>query len=415
MNKTKNGLHLKTSQLQIRAMDLVQSIDMVNNTLQDWTDAKTSVREMIKQRSQELQDQVKSIERKLLATLDSKEDEMTVKDEAFAKKKHLHRVLRSSLSIVDFLRLLVEFGEMDEVNVYSDVIRQREQKLFARPIVLTQKRYNFEFLEGKTEDAVEKLFGAITVTPEEIEIWDPNKPAHKIHSDTNGMNNDIGQDEETFITSESNSSNRIQSKNITYNGTQEVSDQSSSSYITRRQMNMPQPRGNRRAPPSKSLSFDSSYSGSPLSYVANHQITNHMLYGNLHDHGNTHEQNTTEFEILNENETPLSQTKTKHTQYRDLDKDSFQSAIDSLISSSKAVQPFSQRSRRCSAPPSTIIDALNRRRLSALSILERANINTDGLTVTTDIESGMNEARQEWMRENMKRKIDRGDSIQEIV
>jgi hypothetical protein len=61
------------------------------------------------------------------------------------------------------------------------------------------------------------------------------------------------------------------------------------------------------------------------------------------------------------------------------------------------------------------MESLNRRRLSALSILERANINTKGFNVTTDIESGINEARLEWLRENVRKKVERQNSQEEPV
>jgi len=410
MNKTKNGLHLKTSELQARAMDLVQSIDKVNSTLQEWTDAKTSVRELIKQRSQDIQDHVKGIERKLLSQLDAREDEIDIRDEAFAKKKQLHGILRSSLSLVDFLRLLVEYGEVDEVEVYSEVITKREQKLYAGPINVNQKKYDFKIQDSRPLDMLEKLFGSVTATHEEVEVWDPNKPANNVNGDMNG--NDNGYDVETNIRSRSYTlpSYSVEKDN---EDTLEENVQTESSCINsgaRRQVNKPQPRFSRRTIASKSTSFDSGFEPNIYHTHQNQNLSEKMLYGNPTDH------NITEFEILNENEAPAYNSKIKQTKLnRSIDKDSFQTAIDSLISSSKVDQPSTQRPRRCSAPSFTIIDTLNRRRLSALSILERANINTDGLTVTTDIESGMNEARQEWMRENLKRKIDRGDSIQEIV
>lgn len=400
-------------------MDLVQSIDKVNNALQDWTDSKTSVREMIKQRSREMQEQVRSIERKLLADLDDKYKEESVRDDAFGVKNSLHKTLRSSLSMVDFLRLLMEYGESDDVDLYSEMIRNREQRLYSGPVVLERNTFQFECQENETGKGLEDMFGKVVEVSESIVVWDPNRPTYKADTAVSNGNNRRESDQERIIDDQGNvlaENMTNQALNIENNGeeadpgsVQSYNDYSGTSW---RQFNRPTSRGNRRGLPTKSISFDSSLTnGRHYATNGNQELYDNMLYGG------TRGENTTEFEILNENETSNNRCVNNNNVKRNLNrKDSFKSAIDALVSSSKVIHHYGgQRSRRDSAPPSMMIDSLNRRRLNALSILERSNICTDGFQMTTDVESGMNEARQEWLRENLQRKLHRSTSIQETV
>ncbi|WAR31330.1 RN207-like protein [Mya arenaria] len=224
--KVRNGLKLKTCQLQVRAIDLVHGIDKVNKSFNTFLEQKHEFREVVKHRSMEIQDAVKAVERRILARIDDRDVEEEVKNDAFEK----------------------------------------------------------------------------------------------------------------------------------------------------------------------SMSFDTAVH-SPYTYITseNQPLIDNALYGKNKNN------KSTEFEILNETKSNQQVDDSANTS-----EDQFHKAIDTLVS--RTSHPTSHRSRRVSAPPSMIIDALHKRRLSALSILERANINTEGLQLASDIETGMTEARQEWKEENVRRR-----------
>jgi hypothetical protein len=351
----------------------------------------------------ELQDAVRCIERRLLSQLEDKDSHTDLKDEAFNVKNKLHKTLRTSLGVVDFLRLVSEFGNREELEKYSCLATAREERLFTDTVSVTENNFSFEHPQMDIEDNLEMMFGSLSEIMEETTVWDPQSLV--LHDDPldHGTNDSIIRYPRTDPKLDLNYTEDNERDHYHADFTEDTGAIMSSRFARRQQFSNHQVKGHQRHP-MKSMSFDES---SPYDYVhsENEDFQQKLLHAqdpNLHPR----------FQILNEHETKSDTGQTKVKGH-----DSVQTAMHSLESSSKKAAPGGYRSmsRRLSAPPSLLIDTLNRRRLSALSILERANINTEGLNVTSDIESGMNEARLEWLRENVRKKVQRSISQDEVV
>lgn len=317
--------------------------------------------------------------------------------------------MRTSLGLVDFLRLVSEFGNKEELEKYSALALAREDRLYDKKIYMVENSYSFEHPTIDLNEALEMMFGTMSEITEETVAWDPNKVAYQ----SSLSQGPVGQ-----FSSEFSDMDPRTEPNIAFNYTEinetdrdqnvtDIKNTSMSDRITKRHFSSVQSKQHRR--PMKSMSFDASLPSSPYHYITseNQALQQEMLHAQ-------DENIKPPFQVLNEHET-VSDTDTQATKVKG--QKSVQSAIHTLEESSKLIGPGSQRSmsRRLSAPPSLLIDTLNRRKLSALSILERANISTEGLHVTSDIESGMNEARLEWLRENVRKKAERRVSQDEEV
>lgn len=337
-----------------------------------------------------------------------------MKNEAFTVKTKLHKTLRTSLSLVDFLRLVSEYGEGAELHSYTTMATEREEKLYKKPITMTENNYRFDHPNVDFVEGLEIMFGSLLEITEETIVWDPHKniyPGPEHNSENQLMFDSVDRYQRTDPKPAENCTETPNYTEINENGTVREGHTDTLSRFAKRQFASSQLRHNRRHP-MKSISFDCS-SVSPYHYVTseNNNLQPRMMQGA--DSRNIHPG----FQILNEQSDTDTTTDSNSQGTDEKSQKSMESAIDSLETSAKVIQPMGHRSmsRRLSAPPSLLIDTLNRRRLSALSILERSNINTEGLNVTTDIESGMNEARLEWLRENVRKKVERRASKDDSV
>ena len=376
LERTRHGLRLKTSQLQVRAMDLVQSIDRVNQHVQDFENARAEVRETVKHRAFQMQEAVRGIERRLLAQVDSKEFEEALREEAFDVKNNLHTALRSTLTMVDFLRLLSGFGHHEDIETYVGQIRQREQDIYSKPITLTNKMYKLDMNSSDLESELVDMFGVLSEISEEKCVWDLTASSH--HHEIQRQSSEIIDPTHLLYGEGLSSHIRSPVEHLTHHGRSHFTGHSSQK--------------SRRNTLQKSMSFDT-HGSSPYQYVTS---DNQQLYDAALLQG-TSANKAAEYKVLNEKEGVTHEKLNK--------------AVDMLVSSSAKDQPFSPSHRRTSAPSTTILDALNRRRLSALTILERSNISTEGLTMASDIEAGMSEARQEWQHRHQ----DKGDRHVDFV
>lgn len=397
----------KTTQLQVKAMGIVHSIDTVNQELQEWEEKRLQIRDAIKHRSMEIQDSIRSIERRLISQLEDKATETKMKNEAFAVKNQLHKTLRSSLALVDFLRLAAEFAEGEELEKYSAMGTSREEKIIGKPVTLMDNFYEFDHPHVNLDDSLEMMFGNLSEVTEENVVWDPNKSVYPLEDATVPSEQTLGFSTQDYLRNDptllAQFYTEVNESTVTNADLEPPTD--ANDRLARRQFVSSLKSGARR-PPMKSLSFDASSPTSPYSYITSE---NDKLIQSQVKSGDNSEVSgqASEFQILNENDdSKVAPVKHKH------DSKTVHSAIHTLETSTATTQPYGghQRSRRLSAPPSLLIESLNRRRLSALSILERANINTEGFHVSTDIETGMNEARMEWLREHVRRKVERSNS-----
>ncbi|KAL4218839.1 hypothetical protein ACF0H5_021427 [Mactra antiquata] len=420
--KVKQEIQLKTTTLQEKAMNLVQCIDQVNISQKDWIEKRTQIRDSIKMRSAKIQDDVKSIERQLIARLEDRDNEQEMKDEAFAVKNKLHKVLQSSLSMVDFLRLLMEYGNKEEMEVFGSMATQKEEKMHNQPVKITKCSYTFDAPKVDIYEGLEMMFGGLSEIEEENTVWDPNKSFH--HRPLPQISeNQSNHDSALYFEETESSISQMQTTRESYTEVNESGQLYSDSVselenrysepnrYSRRQFSA-QTRNKRYTMPTKSQSFDASIPESPYHYIQNE---NQELYNRILHSTNHIKEDNSSFQILNENggdkstiESERSNTLSQQSQ------NVMHSAINTLEESSMGTEPYRPWSRRVSAPPSLLLDALNRKRLSALSILERSNISTEGLNITSDIESGMNEARMEWLRDNVRRKTVRQENDQPV-
>lgn len=407
--KARQAVQGKMTELQMKVMDIVHSIDKVNQRVHDWEHKKTQVKNAIKQRSMEIQDGIRSIERRLISQLEDRDTHSEMKDEAFSVKSKLHQSLRSSLGLVDFLRLVTEFGNKEELEKYSCLATARKEKMYNKKIYITENSFTFNQPNTDLDEALEMMFGNLSEVTEENVAWDPNKLTYQSHTG----NAPEGHLSAEFVNTDTRTEPKLTKLNYTeINEIRDMeekmnSNTSMSDRLNKRQFPGNQVKVHRR--PIKSMSFDASLPSSPYHYITsqNQDLQQKLLHA---QDSNIQPQ----FKVLNEHviyDDSGSQENNVRSQTP------VQAAMHSLEESSKYTGPVghSSMSRRLSAPPSILIDTLNRRRLSALSILERANINTEGLRVTSDIESGMNEARLEWLRENVRKKAERRASQEEDV
>ncbi|KAH3798672.1 hypothetical protein DPMN_152274 [Dreissena polymorpha] len=405
--KTKQDVKSRTSQLQFRAMDLVHSIDSVNETVKDYVDKKVELREAIKHRSLEIQDAVRTIERQLITRLENRENENATRDEAFRVKNKLHTILRSNLTMVDFLRLLTDYGDKKDLGMYSEIIQERENKLFSSPVTVSARRYTFEHCNKDIQSEIENLFGSLSEVTLDRVVWNPRKEITKNYIDHNDtelkhLENDRADDLRTSQTDAGHHS--VSDFNMS-------SDMQQTSWLAVRQPPGSGKQTGRGKLLQKSMSFDIP-SLSPYHYItsANQPLYDRAIFESKNKASDQ------DFQILNEKDGDITPSTSGNVIDTNEAAGNIRTAIDTLQSTSHFHQYRGHRSRRVSAPSSTaILDALNRRRLNALSILERANINTASLNVSTDIEAGMNEARQEWMKEGIRRRMERRLSKEEGV
>ena len=394
--KQRQDLQKKIMTLQEKALDIVYAIDEVNLGIQEWDVRKNHLRDAIKQRSQNLQNIIQATERKLLAKVEDKNAETDVKDTGYEAKSKLHKTLKGTLNIVDFLKLLTEYGDKANLETYHKVADERISDYMKKNIEMKHTDLTFESPKVDLSEAIELMFGSLTEIDEMKTVWNPlesKRPTDNITKEDSSPNSDVeshlvetsdyGIRQEAFLApryaeiNESNIDTVVEDESIA---------QSSSALKHGRR-------------PLKSMSFDESSFGF---LHQPHMTTSHSHFINRSSEVNEIDQSEIKY---NDDRAPAH--------HPVIPQENDTRSISNYIS-----YPMNySRGRRSSAPPSMIIDALAKRRLNALSILERSNINTQGMGVPSFAEMGLNRARLEWMRENVKRKNEglRRSSIQENV
>lgn len=399
--KHRQELQKKIMNLQEKALDIVYAIDEVNQEMQKRETEKDHLKDAIKQRSQELQNIIHGNERKLLARLEDRNTESEMKDLGYEVKTKLHKTLKGTLNAVDFLKLLVEYGDKANIESFQELADERIRTFMKENVEMKHTDLVFESPKVDLSEAIELMFGSLTETTEMKTVWNPLESkrtqdqnlATADSSPNSDIESHIGVGHPDGIRHEPYLTPRYAEINESNDDPENDSGVVSTSALKHRRR------------PLKSMSFDETTSG--FLYKPN-VPTSHSHFINRQ----------TEMDIQNENDQSISET---HLDECNTSAD--QSTLSHADETGRGSQSFTSYPvqysgrRRASAPPSMIIDALAKRRLNALSILERSNISTKGLGLPTDAEMGLNQARLEWMRENLKRKNEglRRSSIQEDV
>ena len=332
---------------------------------------------MIKDRSMELQDSIRNLEKDLLSRLDDRDHDNNVKEEAHKVKTELLKTLKANLTAIDFIRLLKEHGTHNDIETCLPLVEQKEEKLTRDKIFMDKESFAFDFPKVDLQDSVMMMFGSLSQITEEITVWDPaDFEIEEVSIQSRVEMTNYGQVHETIFENSIGGEPQLSEENDDL-----YSQQTSDNGITQPIMNNDTGyQYRRRRPLQSSKSFDSSFLSSQepaTGSKGSNRYGYQLVYETDDTNYNANEQNQQESNIS--------------------------TAIASLAPSIDPIASQRLRSRRVSAP-SMIIDSLTRKRLNALSILERANINTEGLLRTSDIESGLSQARLEWLRENVKRK-----------
>lgn len=384
--KPRQELQKKITNLQEKALDIVYAIDEVNQEMQGWESQKDHLKEAIKQRSQEIQNIIQATERKLLAKVEDRNDEKAIKDLGFETKSNLHKTLKGTLNVVDFLKLLTEYGDKENLKGYQEIADERIDKFMKENIEYQRMDLTFESPKADLSEAIELMFGTLSERSEMKVIWNPqeSKRAKEINlspidssptSDVESHNSIAKKDgirEEAYLTP------RYAEINESHNEMVKPETAAAPSQALK----------HRRRPLKSSMSFDE---GTSRILYQTHLPTYHSHFIKR------------QAEAQMQNEDDQTTTEVHSDDSDDSRSTGNQSQTEERGHASVSSHP-GYYGRRSSAPPSMIIDALAKRRLSALAILERSNISIKGLGIPTDAEMGFNQARLEWMRENLKRK-----------
>ena len=390
--KHRQELQKKIGNLQEKALDVVYAIDEVNQDMETWETVKEHLRLAVKQRSLELQSIIQVTERQLLARVDDKNFENEIKDLGYETKTNLHKTLKGTLNVVDFLKLLVEYGDKENLESYQEIADERIDKFMKETTEYKQKSLAFDPPKVDLTEAIELMFGSIKETTEMKTVWNPLEPKQKLDTTVSQKDSSPDSDVESHKTLANQGEVREEAHLTPRYAEINESSQENETKKSKVERNSALKHG--RRPLKSSMSFNEGTSR----FLYQHGVpSTHSHF--IKRHAEVHMQNENDPSQLGDSQTNEDGT-----------------AADETGHISSSLYPGHYMGRRSSAPcPSRIIDALAKRRLNALSILERSNISTKGLDIPSDAEVGFNQARLEWMRDEMKRKNEglRRSSIQE--
>ena len=382
--KHRQELQKKIGDLQEKALDVVYAIDEVNQDMETWETVKDHLRLAVKQRSLELQSIIQNTERQLLAKVDDKNLENEIKDLGYETKTNLHKTLKGTLNVVDFLKLLVEYGDKENLESYQEIADERIEKFMKEKTEYQQRSLAFDPPKVDLTEAIALMFGSIKETTEMKTVWNPLEPKPKLDTSVSQKDSSPDSDIESHKTLANPGEVREEAHLTPRYAEINESSQENGTKKSKIERHLALKHG--RRPLKSSMSFN--------------EGTSRLLYQHGVPSAHSHFKRQTQVHMQNENDdTQINEDGTAPDET---------GHVSSLY-------PGNYMGRRSSAPPSMIIDALAKRRLNALSILERSNISTKGLEIHSDAEVGFNQARLEWMRDEMKRKNEgmRRSSIQE--
>ncbi|KAK3088777.1 hypothetical protein FSP39_023633 [Pinctada imbricata] len=182
------------SSLQNEAINIVYAIDVLNDEKQNTAKMKAKKKEMIQIRSRNIIDSVRRRERKLLSELEKSDCDKIFLDEIASAKTCLQGNMRKLLSVVDFVRLLIDSGNDIEVGNYFGLISNRVDSLAKAKMTLSKSSMDFNTPTGNLDDSIVDLFGSFSFKNEEIQIWEmPSEITHNALEEKIDEENDSGQ------------------------------------------------------------------------------------------------------------------------------------------------------------------------------------------------------------------------------
>ena len=160
------------SNLQNEAINIVYSIDTLNDESERSDRWIASQKEMVRRRSRNIIDSVKRRERQLLSELDNSDQNASLSKEIASGKSKLQSNMRRLLSLVDFVRLLIDCNYDIEMEQYFNLIISRINSISQDSMILNKSVTELGCPKADIDACVSELFGGLKYRTEQIHTWE---------------------------------------------------------------------------------------------------------------------------------------------------------------------------------------------------------------------------------------------------
>lgn len=167
----KENLRHKLCCLQTEAINIVHSIDSLNEDGFQWQQKKKKIHQDIKDRSDYLQEVILRLERKLLFELETYQMEQEAMRAMHDGKIKLHGILKNILTTIDFVRMLLDYGEGEEFEEYTKLIDEKMQNLSGETVKVDQTSVSFDVPPLPAEDKISKIYGHLELKHLHDRVW----------------------------------------------------------------------------------------------------------------------------------------------------------------------------------------------------------------------------------------------------
>lgn len=166
-------LHEQLTCLQTEAMNIVYRLEGVTTSGDTWERSRARIEQQIHTQADRMINMIRQIERKTLNQIDSYTENNTPLNPVREGKQQLQSLLKNILSVIDFIRLILNYGSSREVDLYEQLVVERCKNILSKVIEVEKTEMTFNSVPV-LEEEFDKLLGCLTFTTTTEEIWKVN-------------------------------------------------------------------------------------------------------------------------------------------------------------------------------------------------------------------------------------------------
>lgn len=166
-------LHEQLTCLQTEAMNIVYRLEGINTSGDTWERSRARIEQQIHTQADKMVNMIRQIERKALNQIDSYTENNASLNPVREGKQQLQSLLKNILSVIDFIRLILNYGSSREVDLYEQLVVERCKNILSKVIEVEKTEMTFNSVPVLEED-FDKLLGCLTFTTTTEEIWKVN-------------------------------------------------------------------------------------------------------------------------------------------------------------------------------------------------------------------------------------------------
>jgi hypothetical protein len=166
-------LHEQLTCLQTEAMNIVYRLEGINTSGDTWERSRARIEQQIHTQADKMVNMIRQIERNALNQIDSYTENNAPLNPVREGKQQLQSLLKNILSVIDFIRLILNYGSSREVDLYEQLVVERCTNILSKVIEVEKTEMTFNSVPV-LEEEFDKLLGCLTFTTTTEEIWKVN-------------------------------------------------------------------------------------------------------------------------------------------------------------------------------------------------------------------------------------------------